>query len=317
MEFAIEDPDQPGHYESRRDAAHQQVHQPHRAHGAALRRSCPSANDYEPGDGALLVWGRPHFSRRAGPPGADLPAGASAADRARTRTAAGASAPGSTPASTSARTDRRIWSRQQAQAKPLALDGVVGGSPFEEQPLVNQFTISWVGGIDPQVGDALRRQHRRLSPRRSRARPPRRRSGLGPHPLRGSPVGAVVAREAAPARGLAVRGRHAARSRRRAVPSAAASTSPARRARAATRCARSTSTSGCFPIGKTFDNGFFYGANIIDAYTAVRRRRRHGHLLERVDLESVRRAVPPLEPPARVSAAVRPTFRRLSRPGSR
>ena len=25
---------------------------------------------------------------------------------------------------------------------------------------------------------------------------------------------------------------------------------------------------GCFPVGKTFDNGFFYGANIIDAYTA-------------------------------------------------
>jgi hypothetical protein len=24
---------------------------------------------------------------------------------------------------------------------------------------------------------------------------------------------------------------------------------------------------GCAPIGKTFDRGFFYGANIIDAYT--------------------------------------------------
>ena len=25
---------------------------------------------------------------------------------------------------------------------------------------------------------------------------------------------------------------------------------------------------GCLATGKTFDNGFFYGANIIDAYTA-------------------------------------------------
>ena len=80
-------------------------------------------------------------------------------------------------------------------------------------------------------------------------------------------MGAVVAREAAPARGLAVRGRHAARSRRRSCSTRSASTSRARRARAATRCAPIDFYFGCFPIGKTFDNGFLYAPNIIDAYT--------------------------------------------------
>ena len=90
---------------SRRDAAHQQVHQPHRAHGEALH--VPAVRErLRAGPRRAPRLGPAALLGRAGPPGADLPAGASAADRARDGTAAGASTPGSTPASTRG-TDRR------------------------------------------------------------------------------------------------------------------------------------------------------------------------------------------------------------------
>src|SRR5262249_6001889 len=40
---------------------------------------------------------------------------------------------------------RPRWTHSEAQAKPLALDGVVGGSPHEEQHIVNQEAVAWIG----------------------------------------------------------------------------------------------------------------------------------------------------------------------------
>ena len=103
MEFAIEDPDQPGHSESLATLrTNKFINTTARTvHGLA---SLPGANGHKPGN-ALLVWGRPHswVSRAARRRSTCLRI------RCRSRehgTGAGSSAPGSTPASTRG-TDRR------------------------------------------------------------------------------------------------------------------------------------------------------------------------------------------------------------------
>jgi hypothetical protein len=158
------------------------------------------------------------------------------------------------------------WSREQAKAQPLALDGVVGGSPVEEQPLVNQFTISWVGGsirkwvmlYGGNIGDYLLVDPAHARPGdgpgsvriRFADHPWGPWSPSKPHLLEGTP--ADVGTPLGPGGVLF----HPLCVDRPGAP-----------------CARSDEVRpvdfyfGCTPIGKTFDNGFFYGANIIDAYT--------------------------------------------------
>ncbi|MFI5315549.1 MAG: hypothetical protein ACHQ6T_07600 [Myxococcota bacterium] len=263
MEFAIEDPANRGHYES---LATLRTAKFINTTARTVRRFTflPFGDDYRPGSGALLVWGRPGFSGEQGRQAQiyllvhKLPIERAPNGRWRFQ-----------PwyyAGTNARTGLPIWSRQQANAKPLALDGVVAGSPFEEQPLVNQFSVSWVGGsirkwvmlYGGNIGDYLL------------ADPAHDRPGAGPgsvrirfashpwgpwsppqpHLLEGSPteVGSPLGPGGVLFHPLCVD-----------QPGAP--------------CARSDEVRpidfyfGCFPIGKTFDNGFFYGANIIDAYT--------------------------------------------------
>jgi hypothetical protein len=164
------------------------------------------------------------------------------------------------------RTGIPLWSRQQRNAKPLALDGVVGGSPIEEQPLVNQFTVSWVGGsvrkwvmlYGGNIGDYLLLDPAHARPGegpgsvriRFADQPWGPWSPAQPHLLEGSPseVGSPLGPGGVLFSPLCVD-----------QPGApCAPSDPIRPI---------DSFLGCFPFGKTFDNGFFYGANIIDAYT--------------------------------------------------
>ena len=144
MEFAIEDPAAPGHYQS---LATLRTNKFINTAARTVRRFAVGSSgpaDYAPGTGTLLVWGRPHFSAEQGRQAQiylmvhRLPIRLAKNGRWRFRPRFYA---GVDP-----RTGIPRWSREQAKAKPLALDGLVGGSPIEEQPLVNQFTISWVGG---------------------------------------------------------------------------------------------------------------------------------------------------------------------------
>jgi hypothetical protein len=262
MEFAVEDPAQPGHYESLATLrTNKFINTTARTVRGFSFRSV--ANDYAPGTGALLVWGRPHFSGEQGRQAQiyllahplPIPRAKDGRWRFRPRFYAGVD-----------RRGRPRWSREQAKAKPLALDGKVGGSPFEEQPLVNQFTISWVGGTigrwvmlyGGNIGDYLLADpaNDRPGERPGSVRirfadhpwgpwsPPR------PHLLEGSPSDAGTPL-----------GPGGVLFHPRCVD------------RPGAPCARSDEVrpadfyAGCTPIGKTFDNGFFYGANVIDAYT--------------------------------------------------
>jgi hypothetical protein len=263
MEFAVGDPDHPGHYQS---LATLRTNKFINTTARTVRRLRfgSGTHDYEPGTGTLLVWGRPHFSGEQGRQAQiyllahrlPIRRAKNGGWRFRPRFYAGVDA----------RTGSPRWSRQQAKAKPLALDGRVGGSPIEEQPLVNQFTISWVGGTlrkwvmlyGGNIGDYLL------------ADPANDRPGDGPgsvrirfadhpwgpwsppqpHLLEGSPfaVGTPLGPGGVLFHPLCVD-----------QPGAP--------------CARSDEVRpvdfyvGCRPVGKTFDNGFFYGTNIIDAYT--------------------------------------------------
>jgi hypothetical protein len=262
MEFGVEDPDRPGHYESLATLrTNKFINTTARTVRRLRLRS--SGSDYEPGSGALLVWGRPHFSAEQGRQAQiyllahplPIPLAKNGRWRFHPRFYAGVDGRG-----------LPRWSRQQADAKPLALDGNVGGSPFEEQPLVNQFTVSWVGGTlnkwvmlyGGNIGDYLLADpaHDRPGegPGSVRIRfadhPWGPWSPARPHLLEGSPseVGTPLGPGGVMFHPLCVD-------------------------RPGAPCARSDEVRaidfyfGCAHIGKTFDNGFFYGANIIDAYT--------------------------------------------------
>ena len=212
----------------------------------------------------MLVWGRPGFRGEKGRQ-SQIYLLAHRLPIKRHRTGAGNFRPWYY-AGVRKRTEQAHLVAQQGKAKPLPLDGVVGGSPVEEQPLVNQFTVSWVGGsirkwvmlYGGNIGDypPADPAHDRPGegPGSVRIRfadhPWGPWSPAKPHLLEGSPT--EVGTPLGPGR--------------RAVP-------PALR-RSARRALRPSDEIrpidfflNCFPFGKTFDHGFFYGANIIDAYT--------------------------------------------------
>jgi hypothetical protein len=262
MEFAVEDPARPGHYESRATLrTNKFINTAARTVGRIDFRS--GANDYAPGHGALLVWGRPHFAGEQGRQAQiyllvhplPIPRAKGGRWRFRPRFYAGVDKRG-----------RPRWSPEQAKAKPLALDGAVGGSPFEEQPIVNQFTVSWVGGTirrwvmlyGGNLGDYLLTD------------PANARPGAGPGSVRirfaehpwgpwSRPEPHLL--EGRPSDAGTPLGPGGVLFHPRCVDQPGAP------------CARSDEVrpvdfyTGCAGLGKTFDNGFFYGANIIDAYT--------------------------------------------------
>lgn len=263
MEFAIQDRSQRGNYESVASLRTNKFINP--ASRTVKRFSgLPFGNDYRPGNGAVLVWGRPGFTGQQGRQAQlyllahplPIPKAANGRWLFRPWYYAGVTKHG-----------LPIWSRQQRNAKPLALDGVVGGSPIEEQPLVLQFSVSWVGGpirkwvmlYGGNLGDFFL------------ADPAHSRPGEGPgsvrirfadhpwgpwsppqpHLLEGSPFAAGTP-----------------------LGPGGVLFSPLCVSQPGAACAPSdpirpidSFLPGCFPLGKTFDNGFFYGANIIDAYT--------------------------------------------------
>ena len=265
MELTIQDPNHRGRYESVATLRTNKFINP-TARTVKRFTGGPSGSDYGPGNGTLLVWGRPGFSGQQGRQSQiyllahRLPITREANGRWRfqPRYYAGVHA----------RTNAPIWSREQRKAKPLALDGVVGGSPLEEQPLVNQFTISWIGGsvrkwvmlYGGNIGDYLL-----LDPAHSRPgdgpgsvrirfadHPWGPWSPAKPHLLEGSPV--VVGTPLGPGGVLF---------HPMCLDQPSALCAPSDPIRPV-----DSFLPGCFPFGKTFDNGFFYGAYIIDAYTA-------------------------------------------------
>jgi hypothetical protein len=104
-------------------------------------RACGS--DYTPGHGAVLIWGRPGYDVQPGRQAhmylmvqrLPIHRNAAGALQLRPRFFAGVR-PGS---------GEPLWTRQESRAKPLAMDGVVGGSPDDDHPFPNQTAVSWLG----------------------------------------------------------------------------------------------------------------------------------------------------------------------------
>jgi hypothetical protein len=101
-----------------------------------------TGNDYRPGNGSLFIWGRPGFIGENG----------------RSAQLYFATHPLPLPvedgviefhpqyfAGLDQATGEPIWSDLQSDAKPLALDGTIGGDPYEAVPMVGHMTISWLG----------------------------------------------------------------------------------------------------------------------------------------------------------------------------
>jgi len=103
-------------------------------------RVCGS--DYAPGTGAALVWGRPGYEVLPGRQAhlylmaLELPLARTRDGRLRwkPRYFAGLGKNGDP-----------IWTKHEARAEPLALDGVAGGSPDESHLFPNQMAMSWLG----------------------------------------------------------------------------------------------------------------------------------------------------------------------------
>ncbi len=99
-------------------------------------------NDYRPGDNYLLMWGRPGFSGEQGRQAQlylmaqrlPIPTDSAGHFRFRPSFFAGTRAQGHEPK----------WSFLESEAKPLALDGIVDGSPHEDRVLVNQTAMSYL-----------------------------------------------------------------------------------------------------------------------------------------------------------------------------
>ena len=213
QEIAIQDPASPASFTSvARLATNKFINATTRTVACFTGSRCGS--DYGPGHGALLMWGRPGFQ------GLDereaqlyllahrLPIRPDKRGRVRLRPRyfAGVGANG-----------EPRWSRRQQDAAPLALDGVVGGSPHEEQPIVSQMSVSWIGEpvnkwvmlYGGDLADYLLPDPvgQRPGPRPARA-----------DPLRRPPLGTVHPARAAPATRSSRRGRRSLGARRRALP---------------------------------------------------------------------------------------------------
>ncbi len=264
QEIAVQDPAAPGEYRSVATlATNKFINLTSRTVRCFTGKSC--GNDYGAGHGALLVWGRPGFTAEQGRQAQlyllahRLPLRLDKRGRVRLRPLYFA---GVHPT-----TGEPRWSRRQSRAAPLALDGVVGGSPHEERPIVAQMAVSWVGApvnrwvmlyggdLPPYALADPAAAQPGAAPGAVRIRFARHPWGPWtppePHLVPGSPL--VVGDPYGPGGVLF---------HDRCVDQGAA------------RCAPGDPTRptdfflpGCPPIGAAFDIGRFYGANIIDAYT--------------------------------------------------
>jgi len=104
-------------------------------------RTC--GNDYTPGPGAVLVWGRPGYDVQPGRQAhmylmahrLPIRRNAKGVLQLRPRYFAGVRAGSGEP----------LWTRHESLAKPLAMDGIVDGSPDDDHPFPNQTAVSWLG----------------------------------------------------------------------------------------------------------------------------------------------------------------------------
>jgi hypothetical protein len=264
MEFAVQDPNSPTQYTS---MATLRTNKFINTSARTVRRFTflPFANDYRPGNGALLVWGRPGFAAELGQQAQmylmvhplPIPKGKDGRWIFQPWYYAG----------NESHTGLPLWTQAQAKAQPLSMDGKLNGSPFEPQPLVNQHSISWVGGsirkwvmlYAGDLGDSFLADPNTARPGegpgsvriRFADNPWGPWSPDQPHLLEGSPF--EVGTPFGPGGVLY---------------------SPLCVDQPGAPCARTDPTRpidtflpGCAPFGYTFDNGFFYGANIIDSYT--------------------------------------------------
>jgi hypothetical protein len=131
-ELAVQDPTDPVVYRSGVTlATNRFINATSRTVRCFTGRACDS--DYRPGHGALLVWGRPGFVAEGGRQAQlylmahRLPIGRDKGGqlRFRPRYFAGLHPESGEP----------LWSRREARAEPLALDGVAGGSTREVLPI--------------------------------------------------------------------------------------------------------------------------------------------------------------------------------------
>jgi hypothetical protein len=222
-------------------------------------------SDYGRGTRALLWWGRPGFSTA---PGREaelyllwqrLPfkRAAGGAVRFRPKYFAGVDRKSGEPR----------WTRRESKALPLALDGAVGGSPHEVLPIQNQMAISWVGDpLDSWVmiygGDLADYLLADPATARPGPAPGSIRIRFADHPwgpwtppvpllapgspsITGDPYGpgGILFHPACVDDGASV----------------CAASDPSRPPDAF--------LPGCPELGRTFDAGRFYGANVIDSYT--------------------------------------------------
>ena len=229
------------------------------ARGVARFTKSGVGADWSPGGGALLFWGRPFWS--ATPPRQahlylavqDLPLRrADGRARFRPRYFAGVDAKG-----------RPRWSRSEAKAVGLAMDGSAGGSPDDSETILNQTAIAFVGaplskwvmlygggtplGLIPQSGpepSAIRIRFADQpwgpwSPAEAHLRP-------GSPAVAGDPLGpgGVLFHPECVDQGSEL----------------CAVSDPHRPIDAFDPL--------CGPLGAGFDFGVFYGANLIDAYAA-------------------------------------------------
>lgn len=221
-------------------------------------------SDYTPGHGAVLIWGRPGYDVQPGRQAHmyllvhRLPMRRDAAGglRLRPRYFAGAR-PGS---------EEPLWTRHESRARPLAMDGIAGGDPDDDQPFPNQTGVSWLG---PPVSKWMMLY------------------GGGGSPLSGGGGGGMPG----PAPG-SIRVRFADHPWGPWSPSAVHLNpgspsvvgdpfgpggfifNPACRDQPPAVCARSDPSRpldflfpGCPPVGALVDPGILYAPNIIDAYT--------------------------------------------------
>jgi hypothetical protein len=223
-------------------------------------------NRYGRGTRALLWWGRPGFSTAQGRESQlyllwhRLPF-RGPADRVRFRPKYFAGA--------NAKTGEPRWTRRQSKAAPLALDGVIGGSPHEVLPIVNQMAISWVGDpINRWVmlygGDLA--DYLLVDPANARPGPAPGsiRIRFAAHPWGPWTPPVPVLAPGSPTTTGDPYGPGGVLFHPDCVDAGA------------TPCARSDPSRppdaflpGCPELGRTFDAGRFYAPNVIDAYTRL------------------------------------------------
>ncbi len=263
QEIAIQDPAEASRFRSvARLATNKFINATARTVRCFTGRRCGS--DYGSGHGAVLVWGRPLFTGEQGRQAQlylmahRLPLRPGRRGRLRPRYYAGVDPSG-----------EPRWTRRQSEAAPLALDGVVGGSPHEEHPIVAQMAVSWIGApVNKWVmlygGDLADYLLADAANARPGPAPGAIRIRFADHPwgpwtppaphLR--PGGPSVVGEPYGPGGVLFHTQCVD-----AGPAVCARTDPTR--------PPDFFLPGCPSFGALFDVGRFYGPNVIDAYTQV------------------------------------------------